>query len=98
MHVAFKVKLFVLFLRIYFYFSITCMHVTVGDYVHVSVLVQKTDLGALELELAVVLSCPTWVLGIQRVSLIKVENALLALTYFLKGSNEFYITCLRREG
>lgn len=74
------------------------MHMTVGDYVRVSVLVQKTDLGALELELVVVLSRPTWVLGIRRISSIKVENALLALTDFLKGSNGFCVTCLRSRG
>lgn len=34
---AFKPELSVLLLRIYFYFSSTCMHVTVGDYVCVSV-------------------------------------------------------------
>lgn len=51
MHVAFKTELSVLFLRIYIYFSITSMYVTVGDYVRVSVVVQKTDWGALQLEL-----------------------------------------------
>lgn len=76
MHVAFKTELFVLFLRIYFYFSITCMHVTVGDYVHVSVVVQKTDWGALELELVVVLSCPTRVLGFRRISSLRVDHSL----------------------
>lgn len=52
------------------------MHVTVGDYVCVSVVVQKTDCGALELKLEVVLGRPRWVLGIRRISSLRVENAL----------------------